>query len=63
MQDIQITINEKDGSINLLFNGYNIIAKTIYNETLTNKILQLIKDELKNDDPDFENLQDYLTMK
>lgn len=63
MQDIQITINEKDGSINLLFNGYNIIAKTIYNETLTNKILQLIKDEPKNDDPDFENLQDYLTMK
>lgn len=63
MQDIRITISEKDGSINLLFDGYNIIAKTIYNGTLTNKILQLIKDELKNDDPDFENLQDYLTMK
>lgn len=63
MQDIQITINEKDKSINLLFNGYNIIAKTIYGETLTNKILQLMQDELKNDDPDFENLQDYLTLK
>lgn len=63
MRDIHITINEKDGSINLLFDGYNIIAKTIYSETLTNKILQLIQDELKNDDPDFENLQDYLTMK
>ena len=63
MQDIQITINEKDGSINLLFNGYNIIAKTIYNETLTNKILQLIQDELKNDDPDFDSLEKYLIIK
>ena len=34
-KDINIVLNEKDGRIDLLYTGYNIIAKTIYNEDLT----------------------------
>ena len=61
--DVNIILNKEEGYIHLLFNGYNIIAKTLYNEDLTNKIFELIENELKQDDQDFRNFKQYLTMK
>ena len=62
-KDINIVLNEKDGRIDLLYTGYNIIAKTIYNEELTKKIVELIKNELKNDSYyEFTTLEDCLKL-
>lgn len=63
MEDIRIILRQDEGAIDLLYNGYNIIAETIYNEGLTNKILNLIEQELKNNGNDFESLEKFLTMK
>lgn len=62
-KDINIVLNEKDGRIDLLYTGYNIIAKTIYNEELTKKIVELITNELKNDSYyEFTTLEDCLKL-
>lgn len=62
-KDINIVLNEKDGRIDLLYTGYNIIAKTIYNEELTKKIVELITNELKNDNYyEFTTLEDCLKL-
>ena len=62
-KDINIILNEKDGRIDLLYTGYNIIAKTIYNEELTKKIVELITNELKSDDYyEFTTLEDCLKL-
>ena len=61
--DIRIILNEEDGRIDLLFNGYNIIADTIYNEELTKKIVEMITTELKNTNYNFETMKQFLTMK
>lgn len=62
-KDINIVLNEKDGRIDLLYTGYNIIAKTIYNEELTKKIVELITNELKSDDYyEFTTLEDCLKL-
>lgn len=61
MEDIKIILN-KEGTTELLYKGYNIIAKTFYNENLTNKILELITNELKNEN-NFNTLDEFLTMK
>jgi hypothetical protein len=62
--DIRIILNKENESIDLLFNGYNIVAHTIYNKELTDKILELIESELKNDTyGEFENFEQFLTMK
>lgn len=63
MEDIRIILRQDEGMIDLLYNGYNIIAETIYNEELTNKILQLIEQELKDNGNDFDSLDKFLTMK
>lgn len=61
--DINIILNEQDGTTKILYDGYNIIKTTIYNNQTTSKILQLIKNELKNNDPDFDSLEKYLILK
>lgn len=62
-KDINIILNEKDGRIDLLYTGYNIIAKTIYNEELPKKIVELITNELKNDNYyEFTTLEDCLKL-
>lgn len=62
-KDIQIILNEKNGRIDLLCTGYNIIAKTIYNEELTKKIIELIIEELKSDNYyEFTTLGDCLKL-
>lgn len=61
--NIQIILNKENGSIDILYNGYNIIKKTIYNDELTNKILELLENELKQDEFDFENFEQFLKMK
>lgn len=60
---IDLIINEEEKTIDLLFNGYNIIATTIYNEELTTKILKLIENELKQNNWDFKNFKQFLTIK
>lgn len=61
--DINIILREEDGAIDILFNGYNIIATTIYNEELTKQIIKLIENELKNTNCNFENFKQFLTIK
>lgn len=60
-KDIHLIINEKEGSIDLLYNGYNLIAKSLYNENLVNKIIELIITELKQES-NFESLEKLLTL-
>ena len=61
--DIRIDLREEDKAIDLLYDGYNIVAHTIHNEDLTNKILTLIENELKNECWDFENFEQFLKWK
>ena len=60
-KDIHLIINEKEGSFDLLYNGYNLIAKSLYNEDLVNKIIKLIIMELKQEN-NFESLEKLLTL-
>ena len=61
--DIRIILSEENGRIDLLYNGYNIIADSIYNEELTKKIVEMITTELKNTSYDFKTLKEFLEMK
>ena len=61
--DIKIILNEEDGRIDILYNGYNIIADTIYNEELTKKVVEMITNELKNTNYNFKTMKQFLTMK
>lgn len=61
--NIRIDLRKEDKAIDLLYDGYNIVAHTIYNEELTNKILTLIENELKNECWDFENFEQFLDWK
>lgn len=56
MQGIEIILNKEEGTIELLYCGYNIIKETIYNEELTGRIISLLEQELG-----VENLKEYLT--
>lgn len=58
-KDINIILNEKDGRIDLLYNGYNIIAETIYNKELTQKITDLLDTELRNNSINYNGLYKY----
>ncbi len=60
---VSIVLDKNNNTIDLLFNGYNFIAHTIYNKELTEKILTLIENELKNEIYDFESLEKLLTLK
>lgn len=63
MNNINIILDEESGKIDLLYNGYNIIAESIYNEELTKKIVEMITTELKNANYDFTTIQEFLEMK
>lgn len=63
MNNINIILDEESGRIDLLYNGYNIIAESIYNEELTKKIVELITNELKSDNYyEFTTLEDCLKL-
>ena len=63
MNNINIILNEEEGTTEVLYNSYNIIAETIYNEELTKKIIELITEELKQNNYNFTTLQEFLKMK
>jgi hypothetical protein len=43
---IEIILNKEEGTIELLYCGYNIIKETIYNEELTSHIIGLLEQEI-----------------
>ena len=61
--EIRIILNEDEKCIDLLYNNYNIIKTTIYNEELTQQILKMIEEELKSTEFDFTTLKEFLKMK
>lgn len=63
MNNINIILNEEEATTEILYNGYNIIAETIYNKELINKIVRLITEELKQNNCNFTTLQEFLKMK
>ena len=63
MKNINIILNEEEGTTEVLYNGYNIIAETIYNEELTKKIIELITKELKQNNYNFTTLEEFLKIK
>lgn len=58
MKEISITINTEENYIDIHYEGYNIIAKTIYDERLVKKIVKLL--EQKCQDEFFDTLE-YIT--
>lgn len=51
MKDLTIIIRDSgngEKAIDILYNGYNIIQETIYDNDLTNTILDLINNNKKN---------------
>jgi hypothetical protein len=52
----EIIVDTENGKIDILYDGYNIIAETIYNEELTETIKELIQNELYED---LESLIEY----
>jgi hypothetical protein len=63
MNNINIILNEEEGTTSILYNGYNIIADTIYNKALTKRLVKLITEELKQNNYDFTTLAEYLKLK
>lgn len=63
MKNINLILNEEEGTTEVLYNGYNIIAETIYSEKLTKKIIKLIAKELKQNNYNFTTLEEFLKMK
>ena len=63
MDNINIILNEEEGTTAILYNGYNIIADTIYNKALTKKLIKLITEELKQNNYDFTTLENFLKLK
>lgn len=63
MKNISIILNKEEGTTEVLYNGYNIIAETIHNEELTKKIIGLITEELKQSNYNFTTLEEFLKIK
>lgn len=63
MDNINIILNEEEGTADILYNGYNIIADTIYNKILVNKIIKLISEEIKQNNYNFTTLENFLQLK
>lgn len=55
--ELEIIINTEEKKVDILYQGYNIIAETIYNEELPNKIIKLLQNEL------CENLEEITILK
>lgn len=44
--ELQVIINTEEKRVDILYQGYNIIAESIYNEELPKKIIKLLQNEL-----------------
>lgn len=55
--ELEIIINTEEKRVDILYQGYNIIAESIYNEELPQKIIELLQNEL------YENLEDITVLK
>lgn len=55
--ELEIIINTEEKRVDVLYQGYNIIAESIYNEELPQKIIELLQNEL------YENLEDITILK
>ena len=63
MNNINIILNEEEGTTEVLYNGYNIIKETLYSEELTKKIIKLITEEIRQNSYNFTTLAEYLKLK
>jgi hypothetical protein len=54
---LQVIINTEEKRVDILYQGYNIIAESIYNEELPQKIVDLLQNEL------FENIEEITVLK
>lgn len=63
--NINIIINEDEKSFSILYDGYNIIKNTFYDEEKTTKILNILKDAINEEyyDVDFKDFKSFLTYK
>ena len=49
---LTLIINENENGekfIDVMYNGYNIIKQSIYNDKIAKKVIDTLKDELLND--------------
>lgn len=63
--NINIIINEDEKSFSILYNGYNIIKNTFYDEEKTTKILNILKDAINEEyyNADFKDFKTFLQYK
>lgn len=61
MKEISITINTEENYIDIEYDGYNIIAKTIYDEQFAKKLVKLL--EQKCQDEFFDTLENITKLK
>lgn len=54
---LEVIINTEEKRIDILYQGYNIIAESIYNEELPQKIIELLQNEL------YENIKEITVLK
>lgn len=52
---INLIIDTENESISILHNGYNIIKTTLYNEETTQKIYEILKNAINNEE--LENIE------
>ena len=63
MNNLNIILNEEEGTAEILYTGYNIIAETIYNKNLVKKVVRLISEEIKQTNYNFTTLENFLKLK
>ena len=63
MNNLNIILNEEEGTAEILHTGYNIIAETIYNKNLVKKVVRLISEEIKQNNYNFTTLENFLKLK
>lgn len=63
MNNINIILNEEEGTAEILYTDYNIIAETIYNKDLVKKVIRLISEEIKQNNYNFTTLENFLKLK
>lgn len=63
MNNINIILNEEEGTAEILYTDYNIIAETIYNKDLVKKVIRLMSEEIKQNNYNFTTLENFLKLK
>ena len=48
--EIKIIINDESNTIDILYDGYNIVSESIYSYTAVKKIIKILEDETKHID-------------